>query len=234
MTVLRGVWTVAMSVLVTACGPTEQQKAKLAEKKQIECLDKFCQGDVEPEHDRLREEAIKLNGQWFVGPKEYFSSGSNGAVFYWPSRSPGFRGGDYPERGKSFYDFAIEIFLRSNNIPAEPYGYQFIRLAESNGWIASRRTIRRGLDKVEMKHVIGPRGYYVDHVTYYVATELTGSDGLPPVATCSHEDPRNGGGGGFMWKSGIWAGIRMNQKYCSDWPEIYREVSRVLQLLKGA
>ena len=83
-----------------------------------------------------------------------------------------------------------------------------------------------------MKHVVGPTGQYIDHVTYYVALGLRGADGLPPVAICNHDHPDNGGGSGFMWRPGIWAGVRMNQRHCLDWPEIHIEVTRVLQLLK--
>jgi hypothetical protein len=95
----------------------ETARERVREQHQEHCLDNICEGDVPPNHDWLKEEVLKLNGQWFIGPKEYFSMGSNGAVFYWPSRTPGYRGGEYPERGQSFQDIAIEIFLRSNNIP---------------------------------------------------------------------------------------------------------------------
>lgn len=107
-----------------------------------------------------------------------------------------------------------------------------IEMAQANAWIESRRTLRPGLDVVTMRHAAGPRGHYIDHVSYYIATELAGPDGLPPVATCSHADPRNGGGTGFMWQPGIWAGTGMNQRHCLDWPEIYQEVIRVLQQLR--
>lgn len=246
-TTLRNVWmrcspylSLLCLLLLSACGPSQEKTARLAEEQRVNCLDALCNGDVAPAHDLQREVALKLNGRWYIGPTEYFSSGINGASFEWWNRKVISRRMQRPtelrlaaENGESDR-FSIEIFLRSTTIPQPPYGYALIELAEKNGWIASRSTLRRGLDKVEMKHVVGQRGHYVDHVTYYVATELKGSDGLPPVATCSHEDPRNGGGSGFMWKPGIWAGIRMNQKHCADWPEIYLEVSRVLQLLKGA
>ncbi len=49
-----------------------------------------------------------------------------------------------------------------------------------------------------MKGVIGPRGGRINHVTYYVATEFMGTDGLPPVSTCETNDPRNSEGTGFM------------------------------------
>ncbi|MGE0098239.1 MAG: hypothetical protein AB7S86_07800 [Hydrogenophaga sp.] len=221
--------------LLTACGPSEQKRAELAEKRRIECLDTFCEGDVEPLRDKVREVALKINGQWYVGPTEYFARRS-GAVFYWPGRQPAYSPGDFPPgvKGRDFYDVAIEVFLRSNNIPPEPRGYKLIELAEANGWIADRRQIKPGLEAIRMKHVQGPDGYYIDHLTYYVATDLKGSDGLPPVAGCNHDQKSYGGGTGFMWQPGIWAGVRMNQRHCVDWPEIYSEVTRVLQLLRRA
>lgn len=226
-------------LIIAACGPSAEEKsrrkAELQERRRIECLDKICPGDKEPLRNWETEELLKLNGHWFVGPKAYFSSGMNGAAFYWPSKTPMTGRPDrqpYPEQGKFFYDVTIEIFLRSNNIPAEPRGYVLIQLAEKNGWVASRETLRSGLDKIQMKHVVDPQGQYMDHVTYYVATELTGMDGLPPVATCNHDNVSNGGGTGFLWKPEIWAGTRMNQKHCADWPEIYQETIRVLSLVK--
>jgi hypothetical protein len=220
-------------LLLEACGPSEEHKAQRAEQKRIECLDRFCEGDVEPKRDLINEQALKLNGQWFIGPVRYF--GSQRAGFYWPSKTPLHGpegGGSFPEMGKPISDVAIEIFLRSNKIPDEPRGYKLIELAQRNDWIASRKALRPGLEAFEMKHVIGPRGHYIDHVTYYVATRLKGFDGLPPVATCSHTDSRNGGGTGFLWQPGIWVGTRMNQKHCADWPEIFTEITRVLQLLR--
>ena len=83
-----------------------------------------------------------------------------------------------------------------------------------------------------MKPVVAPWGYRIDQVTYYVATELLGADGLPPVATCNHSDSRNGGGFGIAWNEGTLVGTRMNQYHCTDLPELYIEAVRVLNLLK--
>jgi hypothetical protein len=229
--------------LFSACGPSEEKKALFAEKKRVDCLDKLCEGDVAPRHDTMKEFAFKLNGEWFIGPREYGGYGGSFA-FFWPSKVPANRARaetQAPEfvpsaagQVSNFPEVAIEIFLRSSNIPPEPRGYKLIELAQANKWIESRRTLRRGLDEIKMKHVVGPHGQYIDHLTYYVATELKGFDELPPVAGCNHDDPRNGGGAGFMWRPGISAGARMNQRHCADWPEIYSEIARVLHMLRKA
>lgn len=220
---------------LAACDPFEKQRAEQTEKTRIECLDKICEGDRPPKAN-AGEAVMKLNGQWYFAPRSYAMDFST-LAFYWPSKTPTTGrpdGQGYPERGQDFYKVAIEVFLRSNSIPPEPHGYKLIEMAEAQGWIASRTTLRPGLDAIKMKHVLGPREHYIDHVTYYVATQLKGADGLPPVATCAHDHPDHSGGTGFMWQPGIWAGIRMNQKHCADWPEIYLEITRVLQLIKKA
>ena len=221
----------ALCLLAMAgCGPSEKQLAARAEATRIDCLDKICTGDVAPPRNELTDDLIKLNGQWFVGPKEHFSAGMNGGGFYWPSRHPMFKGGQFPESGQDFQAIAIEIFLRSNNIPPVPHGYAALMQWQAEGRIVDRKNVRKGLDSMRILKPDGgmPRG------TTYVATEIQGLDALPPVASCNHEHPNNGGGAGFLWQPGIWVGVRMNQKHCADWPEIYAEVARVLQLLKKA
>ncbi len=224
---------------LTACEPFAKEKSEQAEKTRIECLDKICPGDVEPKRDHMKDAVLKLNGQWYVGPKEYFSSQGR-ADFEWWEHKPISRAMKRPpemqalaDDGKG-HDFSIEMLFRSNNLPSEPLGYNLIKIAEENGWVAERKTLRLGLDAIKMKHVIGPNGYYIDHVTYYVATKLVGMDGLPPVATCAHVLLNDIGGTGFMWQPGVWVGTRMNQRHCADWPEIFQEITRVLQLLKKA
>lgn len=240
LTVWRVIPLVGCALLLTACGPSEKEQAQIAEEKRLACLDKFCAGDIVPKYDYATEVALKLNGQWFIGPREYFTATSNAGRFEWWNHKPLRPSVPRPPEVQALavdgkgQDFAIELFFRSNNIPSEPRGYKLIQLAEANSWIEKRSTVRPGLDSITMKHVIGPRGYYIDHVTYYAATNLKGVDGLPPVATCAHDSPDGSGGTGFMWKPGIWLGTRMNQKHCADWPEIYQEITRVLQLIKNA
>lgn len=240
MGVKRYGWLVGVLLLLTACERVEQLKAKRVADKRLECLDKVCEGDVLPKYDTMRYTLFKRGGQLFLAPQEY--GGTSGVLqFFWPSKTPANKYGgekDAPEftpskpgQNSNFYDVGIEIHLRSTSFPSEPRGYRLIEMAQAKDWIANRTTVRKGLDQVRMKPVPGPDGRRIDYVTYYIATEIKGLDGLPPVGVCSHDDSRNGGGGGFMWRDGVFAGISMNQKHCNDWPEIYTEVVRVLQLI---
>lgn len=227
----------AITLTLSGCGPTQREKEKFAEEQRQHCRDHLCEGDVLPQYDHKKDALLKLGGVWLIGPEEYFSSGTNGASFFWPSKTPGGRGGDFPERptviaGKK-QEVVIEIFIRSYAYPTPPYSYQLVQMAEANKWIASRELIRPGLERIRYKHVHGPDGYYLDMggSADYIATELKGSDGFPPVARCSHYLDSGGGGTGFLWRYGLWVGVRMNQRHCIDWPEIYPEVVRVLDLL---
>jgi len=227
-------------LLFSGCDESGARAAEMAEAHRAECLDRFCEGDVRPRHDNQHEVVLKFNGHWFIGPREYFSTGINGAMFLWWERKPLSRRSELPREvleslrlGNGAF-ITVELFMRSNRFPLGPHGYRLIELAESNGWIAERKSIRRGLERVQMKHVVGPAGHYLDHVAYYVATETRGMDGLPAVATCNHDDARNSGGTGFVWRDGVWVGATWNQRHCEDWPEIYREIVRVLGLLRRA
>ena len=181
---------------------------------------------------------MKVNGRWLIGPKYYFGSGSNSASFEWWDHKPLDPRSHRPPDAQALAvkgegrDFLVRALLRSTNIPNEPNGYHLIKIAEEKGWVKDRVLIKPGLLAVKMRHVIGPKNQYIDHVTYYIATDIKGMDGLPPVATCNHDHLKNQGGSGFMWKSGIWVGINFNQKHCEDWPEIFQETIRVLEKLR--
>ena len=184
---------------------------------------------------------MKVNGQWYVGPKEYGVGPERQMAFFWPSRTPA-RGeaaaSEVAKRpGANPYGQLVEIFFRSEDKlidanPQTPRTNALIPLAEANGWISERTTLRKGLDRITMKPVETPWGTRIDHVTYFVATELRGADGLPPVATCSKPDSGDGGGFGISWKQGVVVGTRMSQYHCSDFPEVYIEAVRVLNQLK--
>ena len=210
--------------------PSEKQRVMFAEEEQRRCLDKFCQGDIVPKSSK-DEILLKINNQWFIGPRDYssmgrrgyFSMGRGGAVFFWSKKESDFGDGKY-------YDFnkvAIEIFFRSYAIPPEPRGYARIEKFEKEGRVLERKTLRKGLDSLRIKGDDGNLSTY----TTYVATELKGFDGLPPVVACG-PPPINDASTGFFWHYGVYVDIRMHTQHCADWPEIYQEIQRVIQLLK--
>lgn len=206
-----------------------KQEAEINARKADDCRDKICDGDVEPRRDIRTESLLKLNNQFFIGPQEYFSAGRNGAVFYWPSKTPGSAGRDYPEKRQPFADRAIEIFLRSNpNPPAMLPRYQALQEAEKDERVLGRRKIHSGLDEWRVKE--GQLIYLK-----YVAINLKDASGHPPVLSCLEQNDRpDFCTMAFGWQSGISADLRFSGKHSVDWPEIYQETIRVLSLLRKA
>ena len=85
---------------------------------------------------------------------------------------------------------------------------------------------------VTMKRLIGSDGYRIDSTNYYIATHLKDFRGLPPVASCNHDHPKNGGSGGWhLLRPGISAGFHMTQNQCVNFPEIYTEYIRIISLI---
>ena len=214
------------TVLLIACGPNTKERAALSEKSRIECLDKFCIGDVDPRND-YTDELLKFNGRWYVGPKTYFSSGRNGAAFYWPSKTPAFAGGDYPEKGQDFYDIAIEIHLGTKpTTPIARNTYQLLLQEEQQGRVTEKRNLRAGLDAWRTQGGASQE-------TWFIATDLKDPSGDPPVISCRKTNTNHSRcTGGFTWQPEIAATMRFRADHSSDWPEIYNEISRVLNLLK--
>lgn len=220
----------AALLALSACGPSEQKKAELAEKKRLECLDKVCEGDVVPKGSP-DEFVMKLNGQFFAVSRRY-ASGMSGLAFYWPSKTPLTGrpdGGDYPERGKNFSDVAIEIFLRSNNsAPPDAKQYDLLVEAQEKGQIIKKETLRLGLERWQEQDTsgFGP-GYW------YVATAYPDDRGRPPVVWCrGNNEKLDRCTAAFFIQPGIAADIRFRAQHASDWPEIYQEINRVIQLLR--
>lgn len=83
-----------------------------------------------------------------------------------------------------------------------------------------------------LSHVAGPRDNFIEKSYYYVATQLKDVDSYPPVARCGHENIHDRGGFAFIWQPKILVAVKMNHKHCTDWPEIYQEFIRVLQLVR--
>lgn len=224
-----------LSIFLFGCEPSEKQRAEFAEQKRIECLGQPCEGDLTPKHEPETEVVQKVNGEYLIAPRKYFGGASRGGFVWW-ERKP--ISGNIPPEVKALArkgesdEFSIDFTFYSPHLPRDAQGYRFIELAQKNGWIAERKTIRNGLDMVTMKHVIDPNENYVDRFTYYVATNLIGNDAFPPVARCDHSRPENSGNSGVELWTGIAVGIKFNQKHCADWPEIYQESIRILNLIR--
>jgi hypothetical protein len=235
--------------LLAACGPTEQQKAKQAEAKRIECMDKFCPGDIEPKHDPMKYEVLKLHGQWYIGPKEYFSTGINGAAFEWWEHKPLPRGERRPpqaqalaEAGKG-YDLSIEIFLTGRQRWPKPElerpwehsnkENRWAELQQTKGLKMERLSLSPVLDVVRFRY---PDGKPYDY-TYYVATtrqRIRGSG--PPVLSCLVKVPPQPDDfctSGEFWQPDVYADFRFSAKHAQDWPAIHEEIVRVLSLARG-
>ena len=229
--------------VLTACGPSEQRKAELAEQKRVDCLDKLCQGDVEPQH-AATEVALKLNGEWFIGPRKYFTTGKNGGGFYWPSRHPTYAGGEYPEAQQDFPSKAIEIFLTGRQRWPDPkivapwengsWEKRFAAL-QKGGLRMERGQLRPGLERVRF---FDAQGQY--RREYFLATQenLPRGNSLPAIACDLYPDSAPKAlpwcTGGFFWQEDVYADFRLHAKHANDWPEIYLEITRVLQLLRKA
>ncbi len=237
------VLSIAAVVALTACGPNESQKQKLAEKKRIECLDQFCEGDIEPKRDVATETALKLHGQWYIAPKRYYSTGKNGGGFYWPSRHPMFEDGDYPEGGQDFPEKAIEIFLTGRQrwgdpnalTPWEGAGWEG-RFAElqQQGLRIERQQLRPELERIRF---FDSQGLKYRH-EYFLATlqRRVRGNGPPGIACDSQTDTnpkaRPGCSGGMYWQEDVYADFRFHAQHAADWPAIHQEVVRVLSLAK--
>lgn len=227
---------------LTACDPFAKEKAEHAEKTRIECLDKICYGDVAPKFDHLNEALLKLNGQWYLGPKEYFSTGNPVSGFEWWEHKPISRGMKRPPEMQALavdgkgYDFSIEIFLTGRqswptpNVekPWEARGWeaQFQKL-QKDGFKISRQQVRSDLEVVTF---VKPDGKPYN-TTFYIATkqknirgaDLPGISCLSVTETCSTGD---------FWQEDVYTRLRFHIKHAQDWPAIHQEVIRVLNLAK--
>lgn len=231
---IQSMLLLVLGLSLSACWQTEQQKADLAEKKRIDCLDKICPGyDRDVPVSPLGYQTIKLNGQWYFSPKAY-TKGFAGIVFYWPSKTPltgRSDGKPYPEReqGLDYREYAIEIFLGHhsvNNSSQSPYAR--LQQAEKEGRLISKTTPRPGLEVWR----INEPGISIKYV-WYVAANFVKIDPSGAVMTCRNDGmPDSVCTNGFIWRPGIAADMRFHGKHAQDWPEIYQEAVRVLQLIK--
>ncbi len=233
-------WVVATALGITACGPSENQKQQLAEKKRIECLDQFCEGDVEPKRDMAAETALKLHGQWYIAPKYYYSTGMNGAAFYWPSKK---NREDVPsnERAVPFAN-TVEILLTGRQrwsmpsaaTPWKEAGWEGrFKALQQQGLRIERKQLRPELERIRF---FDSQGLQYRH-EYYLATQQRKirGDGAPGVA-CDHPDDRPNAlprcTGGDFWQEDVYADFRFHAKHATNWPAIHQEIVRILSLAK--
>lgn len=216
------------AVSLAACGPNDSQRAEAIERRRVECLDKFCQGDIEPKRDFSKDVALKLNGQWFIGPSYYYSTGMNGAAFYWPSKK---NREDVPQEERRGNEHTVEIFLRHHDgVTNGRNSMDILAQAEKEGRLVSKNTIRPGLEQWRIKEP-----GELDPGIWYVATNHVKKEPSAAVLWCRDRNQKYDTcttGGVFI--SGISWDMRFSAKYAQDWPEIFLETMRVLQLLTKA
>jgi hypothetical protein len=237
--IVAGCGVAGLTLLLAACSPSPEDIAKFKEEERLRCLDHLCQGDKLPQYDYWKNELLKLNGQWFIGTKRYFSSGFNGATFYWPSKTPGSSSGDFPEKalevaGKGDM-VTVWIFLRHNPYPKpRTTAYQLLLDKEQQGMLVEK--FMSPADDQEIWRVYDdPSRKFVSR--YYVAKDLEYSPpgAGHPVLGCSDRteyQEHSNCTAGFRWRDGISADIRVHQRHAYDWPAIYQEIIRVLSLLQ--
>jgi len=224
-------------LLITACDPFKEQREAAAERKRIECMDKLCAGDVEPKRNPAMEVALKLNGQWYLGPSYYFSTGMNGAAFYWPSKKS--REDVPPEERSIPYANTIEIHLTgrshwSHSDESEPWRRDHLteRLDQlrGQGYQLQRELLRPELEVWRVRRSDGSP--YMD---FYVANQQKRiRGGTPPALGCSEDrgsSGRNTCAAGEYWQPDVYADFRFSAAHAKDWPEIHAEIVRVLNLL---
>lgn len=223
-------------LFLAACGPSEQRKAELAEMKHVRCMDKLCEGDIAPKH-APNEVALKVNGQWFIGPSKYFSSANNGASFEWWEHKPLDPGLARPAEAQAGavngdgYDISVEIFLRSDRgLMKGPSRFDLLQQAEADGRLLGKTTLRPGLEMWRTVETDG-RGPGL----WYIATEHVHGDRDGALLSYRESNPKfDRCVTAFHWGPGVVADMRFRARHGADWPEIYFEAMRILQQLKGA
>ena len=237
---LKG-FAVLTALTLLGCKPSAEDEAKRAERLKVEaarqeelCRDSVHCGEKAPaglQVDWNKHALRKWNNHWFLVPRDY--DAHFGMKFKWPSKTP--HGRDPTKHDPN--DWVIQLLIRSHDVErSEHRGYRRIEIAKRQGRVTNRVTLRPGLDRLDYRDIDRETGKTSMHFAFteYVATERRDPEGQPPVLRCRTDlvDPNNaGGGGGFMWRDGIYVGILIRGgNICEDWPEIYDEVIRVLEM----
>jgi hypothetical protein len=221
---------ISILALLGGCKPSPEELArKQAAGQQAQkeaCFNRICEGDVLPKYDAVTERPFKVGGQIFIGPKEYTSV--NQIAFYWPSKTPAFKGGGYPEYGQPFADKAVEMFFTFREGSPSPLSrYDLLLKADAEGKVLSKTKLRKGLEAWRTKD------RQTSAVIWYVATDLKDEKGDPPVLACNERDPKyDRCTMAFWWQPNIVVDMRFRAKHGADWPEIYQETVNVLSMIR--
>lgn len=217
----------------------EEEKLAAAERRRIQCLDNFCEGDVYPKFDYLNEWVVKINGQWYVGPKKYFVQQST-AQFFWPLKQRSAPGSAYDE---GEWDL-VEIFLTGRqrwpdfvrNHPSPWEGGN-----EKNSLEERMRRDGFRMEQISISNDLYRRRFFDQknrpyrlEYYYFKGGKWPLGKGVPNTG-CefpSQDDSLSRCTGGFFWQEDIYVDFRFPAKYAGDWPAIYQEIIRVLSLLR--
>jgi hypothetical protein len=226
--------------VLAACKPSAEEQAKTDARLKAEALrhEELCRdlthcGEKAPvglKVDWNKHALRKWNNHWFLVPRAY--DAHFGMAFRWPlERARNLKPTEHDPNV-----WTIQLQIRSHDFEvAERRGYRRIEIAVREGRVSNRVTLRPGLDRLEFRDVNRETGKPSNFVfTEYVATARRDPEGKEPVLRCKTDlaNPQEaGGGGGFLWRDGVFVGILIRGgNICEDWPEIYDEVIRVLNL----
>ncbi len=198
-------------------------KERAAENRRLHCLDNYCPGDVEPKHDPIKEEALKFNGRWFIGPKYYYSSGINGASFSWPSKKSR---EDVPQEERDGMSDVV-IFLTGRQRWPDPKAItpwlgkgegRFDEL-QKEGFRMERQQLRPDLERVRFFDTQG-KSYRTE---FFIATNEKNPLGKNvPSIGCESPDASGaihtqaGCSGGFFWQPDIYVDFRLHAKHANE------------------
>lgn len=222
-----------LATLLVGCKPSTEQAARIDEQRREHVLNTIQENEVLPKIDPTKETVLKRGGKYFIAPKEYFRQG-NMHGFFWPSKAPKFGGNeDYPEReavraGKiSTVEIAFYIEARTQKIDVSA----LIEKQLSSGRIKTEK-FRPGLERADIS--LDPdQPNRTDQ--FYIASALrTPNSSGPPAVACFPRENNGTASASFEWKPGFVVTVRMDAVHCKDWPEIYTEIIRVLNLVREA
>jgi hypothetical protein len=232
-----GIAIVGLALLATSCEPNSQGPSSgIRTGVSAPCPDSFCSGEALPPHDHLKQYPIKISGQWYLAPRNYFGGTARAGFTWYAGKSYSATdtiptGPESASHATTASAHSVEIFLSAPRTGVKSVGSETIEWAERNGGVLKVTSLGPGLLRYEMNAIAGPDGDRLDRFRYYVATKLQGPDGRPPVAKCE-SDYRGGGSFGIAWRDDIFVGVRMGQSHCAAFPEIYLEVIRILGLIQ--